>query len=227
MQLAVFLRHFLLKFMPESLSFLIKNNSEQKIKMTLQHINPQINMHPEAKIAKAETVATQAAPVAQLFHDGRAFSTLMFWVAYFTGLFMMYALSTWLTNMGGWLADKFSIKWVLVIMYALGSVFLYGMTFKLSTELLYILIACVGACTTGAQLIAYAYTGQFYPAHIRSTGVGAASSVGRLGAICAPLIIGYIVMLQLPLEQNFLIIASAGVIGAIALALINHHKSAN
>lgn len=246
---------FLLKFMPESLSFLIKNNHEQKIKTTLQHINPQINMHPEAKIAKAETPVTTAAPIAQLFHDGRAFSTLMFWVAYFTGLFMMYALSTWLTklmsmsgyslgsalsfvialnvgavigaNMGGWLADRFNIKWVLVIMYALGSIFLYGMTFKLSTEVLYVLIACVGACTTGAQLIAYAYTGQFYPAHIRSTGVGAASSVGRLGAIFAPLIIGYIVMLNLPLEQNFLIIASAGVIGAIALALINHHKSAN
>lgn len=246
---------FLLKFMPESLSFLIKQNSEHKIKTTLKNINPQLDMHPEVKLKTVEDTVTASAPVTQLFQDGRAFSTVMFWIAYFTGLFMMYALSTWLTklmsmsgyslgsalsfvislnvgavigaNLGGWLADRFNIKWVLVIMYALGSIFLYAMTFKLSTELLYMLIACVGACTTGAQLIAYAYTGQFYPGHIRSTGVGAASSVGRLGAILAPLIIGYIVMLNLPLEQNFLVIASAGIIGAIALALINHSKSAN
>ncbi|EPF75567.1 MFS transporter [Acinetobacter rudis] len=246
---------FLLKFMPESISYLMKKDSDHEIKNTLKHINPAIDMHPEAKITKLEVSASTAAPVTRLFQDGRGLSTLMFWVAYFTGLFMMYALSTWLTklmsmsgyslgsalsfvvalnvgavigaNLGGWLADKFNIKWVLVVMYALGSIFLYGMTFKLSTELLYVLIACVGACTTGAQLIAYAYTGQFYPGDIRSTGIGAASSVGRLGAICAPLIIGYIVMLNLPLEQNFMVIAMAGIVGAVALAFINHHKSAN
>ncbi|RFC82536.1 hypothetical protein C9E89_016200, partial [Acinetobacter sichuanensis] len=50
--------------------------------------------------------------------------------------------------------------------------------------------------------------------------------IGRLGAILAPLIIGFIVMLNLPLTQNFLIIASAGLIGAIALAFINHEKAA-
>lgn len=123
---------------------------------------------------------------------------------------------------GGWLADKFRIKWVLVAMYALGGVLLYMMTLQASTEVRYLVIGAVGACTTGAQLLAYAYCGQFYPMSIRSTGIGMASGVGRLGAIAAPLLIGQIVALELPLEQNFLVIGAFGVIGAVALALISH-----
>src|SRR5262249_49639090 len=148
------------------------------------------------------------APVMKLFQEGRGVSTVMFWIAFFTGLFMIYALSTWLTKLmamagyslgsalsfvvalnvgavtgaigGGWLADRFHIKWVLVWMYALGAVFLYLMTLKTSTEVLYVVIAAVGACTTGAQIVAYAYSGQFYPGPVRSTGVGMASGIGRL-----------------------------------------------
>ena len=102
---------------------------------------------------------------------------------------MVYALSSWLTKLmamagynlgsalsfvialnvgaiigavgGGWLADKFNIKWVLVGMYALGGVLLYLMTFQTSTELRYLIIGAVGACTSGAQMVAYAYCGQF------------------------------------------------------------------
>ena len=127
---------------------------------------------------------------------------------------------------GGWLADRFHIKWVLVTMYALGGVFLYLMTLKLSTEMLYVIIAAVGACSTGAQIVAYAYCGQYYPMAIRSTGIGMAAGIGRLGAIVAPLLIGQIVALQLPLQQNFLVIGAAGLIGALALACINHSRSA-
>jgi AAHS family benzoate transporter-like MFS transporter len=126
---------------------------------------------------------------------------------------------------GGWLADRFHIKWVLVGMYALGGVFLYLMTYKSSTEVLYFIIAMVGACSTGAQIVAYAYCGQYYPMAIRSTGIGMAAGIGRLGAIAAPLLIGLIVALNLPLAQNFLVIGAAGVIGALALAFIDHGRS--
>lgn len=174
----------------------------------------------------------------------------MFWIAFFTGLFMIYALSSWLTKLmamsgyslgsalsfvialnvgamvgaigGGWLADRFHIKWVLVTMYALGGVFLVLMTIKMPTELLYLVIAAVGACSTGAQIVAYAYCGQFYPMAIRSTGIGMAAGIGRTGAIAAPLLIGLIVSLKLPLEQNFLVIGAFGIIGSIALAFIRH-----
>ena len=51
------------------------------------------------------------------------------------------------------------------------------------------------------------------------------SGVGRLGAIGAPILIGVIVALNLPIQQNFFVIALAGLIGAVALSLINHRRA--
>jgi MFS transporter, AAHS family, benzoate transport protein len=59
------------------------------------------------------------------------------------------------------------------------------------------------------------------------TSIGMAAGVGRTGAILAPLLIGLLVSLRLPLEQNFVAIATAGALGAIALAFINHRASAS
>ncbi len=62
---------------------------------------------------------------------------------------------------------------------------------------------------------------------VRSTGIGWASGVGRSGAILAPIVIGTLVGMALPLQQNFMAIAIPAVIAAIAVALINHSRSAS
>ena len=244
---------FIWKSMPESLSYLTKKNKESELRRVVTQIAPDLQIDSDAKFVNEANINSAKPSIGLLFSDGRAFSTLMFWVAFFTCLFMVYALSTWLTKLmamsgyslgsaltfvialnvgaivgaigGGWLADRFHIKWVLVIMYSLGSVFLYLMTLPMSVNMLYFTIAIVGACTTGAQIVAYSYCGQFYPSIIRSTGIGMASGVGRLGAIGAPLLIGLIVSLNLPIQQNFMVIALAGLIGAVALSLINHRRA--
>ena len=250
----VLLIPFVLRSMPESLSLVVWRQNESQLRQLVKNIAPQVKLGANDKFLVPQREKASGVPVANLFKEGRGVSTIMLWIAFFTGLFMVYALSTWLTKLmamsgyslgsalsfvmalnigavvgaigGGWLADRLHMKWVLVGMYALGSVFLYLMTFKVPTEFLYVVIGAVGACTTGAQIVAYAYSGQFYPMNIRSTGVGMAAGIGRLGAILAPVLIGLIVSLQLPLEQNFLVIAAAGVVGSIALACINHRRSA-
>ena len=108
-----------------------------------------------------------------------------------------------------------------------GAVALSLMGYTKSTVSLFVVVFVVGASTLGTQLLAYAYAGDFYPHAIRSTGVGFASGVGRIGAIVAPVLIGWLVSLKLPLEQNFMAIGVAGVIGAFAVMLINHRLSAS
>ena len=251
----VLLIPFILKMMPESLPFLIKHHDDTHLRQVVSRLMPALRMEAHEEFLLPAEDKAEGAPVSQLFQDGRGLSTIMFWIAFFMGLFMIYALSSWLTKLmamagyslgsaltfslalnvgavvgaisGGWLADKFNIKYVLVIMYALGAVFLYMMTLKTSQEALYLIVALVGTCTTGAQIVAYAYCGQYYPMAIRSTGIGMAAGVGRTGAILAPLLIGLLVSLKLPLEQNFIAIATAGALGAIALAFINHRASAS
>lgn len=246
----VLLIPFILKLVPESMTYLISRRRNGELAEVARNLQPGVKHPADAQFVVPTADRVAGAPVSRLFQDGRGPSTVLFWIAFFSGLFMVYALSSWLTKLmamagyslgsalsfvialnvgaiigavgGGWLADKFNIKWVLVGMYALGGVLLYLMTFQTSTELRYLIIGAVGACTTGAQLVAYAYCGQFYPMSIRSTGIGMASGVGRLGAIAAPLLIGQIIALELPLEQNFLVIGAFGIIGSIALAFIKH-----
>ncbi|RQR34329.1 MFS transporter [Burkholderia sp. Bp9142] len=249
----VLLIPFILMTMPDSLAFLIRKNRAAKIETTIRKIAPDVRLQPGDRFVMPQQ-AMSSTPVASLFRDGRGFSTVMIWVAFFMGLFMVYALSSWLTKLmamsgyslgsaltfvlffnvgavagaigGGWLGDKYNIKYVLVAFYATGAVSLALMGYTRSTELLFPIVFVVGGSTLGTQLLAYAYAGEFYPAVIRSTGVGFASGVGRLGAIAAPLLIGLLVTIRLPLEQNFLAIALAGVLGTLAVTMIDHRRSA-
>jgi AAHS family benzoate transporter-like MFS transporter len=128
---------------------------------------------------------------------------------------------------GGWLADRFHIKYVLAGMYALAAVSVSLLGFPMPQEMLFLVVGLAGASTIGTQIVANAYTGQFYPMAIRSTGLGFALGIGRSGAILAPIVIGILVGLQLPLQQNFFAIAIPGAIGMLAVLLIDHSKSAS
>jgi AAHS family benzoate transporter-like MFS transporter len=128
---------------------------------------------------------------------------------------------------GGWLADRFHIKYVLAGMFALAAISLTLLGYKMPTPVLFVLIGLAGASTIGTQIVANAYTGQFYPMAVRATGLGWALGVGRSGAILAPILIGVLVGMNLPLQQNFIAIAIPAVVGMVAVLLINHGRSAS
>ena len=253
--LPVLLIPLILKTMPESMAIVPKQGRQQELRVLVRRISPSYPLDSQTVLAgnPAENDASLDAPIKGLFNEGRGFSTVMIWAAFMTGLFMVYALNSWLTKLmamsghslgsalnfvivfnvgaivgalgGGWLSDKFNIKYVLVSFYVVGAVALTVMGFTRSTELLFVVVFIVGASTLGTQLIAYAYAGDFYPTSIRSTGVGFASGVGRIGAIIAPVLIGWLVSLALPLEQNFMVIALAGLIGALAVTFVNQARA--
>ena len=253
--LPVVLIPFILKSMPDSMPFLIKENRLDELKKIVVRMEPSYAAHSGDRFALPNEDRADSAPIRHLFHEGRGFSTVMFWVAFFMCLFMVYALSSWLTKLmasagyslgsaltfvlvlnfgamfgaigGGWLADRFHIKYVLVSMYALAAVSITLLGYPVSTEVLFLLVGLAGASTIGTQIVTYAYVGQFYPMAVRSTGIGWASGVGRSGAILAPIVIGTLVGMALPLQQNFIAIAIPAVIAAIAVAMINHSRSAS
>ncbi|RZT10456.1 MFS transporter, AAHS family, benzoate transport protein [Duganella sp. CF402] len=246
---------FILKSLPESMPFLIRQARIGELQSILTRMEPQYVVGATDRYAVATHDRAEGAPIGKLFQDGRGFSTVMFWIAFFMCLFMVYALSSWLAKLmasagyslgsaltfvlvlnfgavvgavgGGWLADRFHIKYVLVGMYALAAVSITLLGYKVSTEVLYVLVGLAGASTIGTQIVTYAYAGQFYPAAVRSTGIGWASGVGRSGAILAPIVIGTLVGMALPLEQNFVAIAIPAVIATIAVSLIRHGRSAS
>ena len=251
----VILIPFVLGSLPDSMPFLIKKGRIDELKRIVQRLEPSYIPSADDSFALPDPHTAHGAPIGKLFLDGRGFSTVMLWVAFFMCLFMVYALSSWLTKLmasagyslgsaltfvlvlnfgamigaigGGWLADRFHIKYVLMSFYALAAVSITLLGVKMPTELLFIVVGLAGASTIGTQILTYAYVGQYYPMAIRSTGVGLASGVGRSGAILAPIVIGTLVSMSLPLQQNFLAIAVPAVISVIAIGLVNHKRSAS
>ncbi|WP_426054485.1 MFS transporter [Janthinobacterium sp. PSPC2-1] len=253
--LPVLLIPVILKMLPESMPFLIRENRLDELKQIVARMEPSYRPDAGDRFALPAQDRAEGAPIGKLFQDGRGFSTAMFWIAFFMCLFMVYALSSWLTKLmasagyslgsaltfvlvlnfgavigavgGGWLADRFNIKYVLMGMYALAAVSITLLGVKVPTELLFLLVGLAGASTIGTQIVTYAYAGQFYPMAIRSTGIGWASGVGRSGAILAPIAIGTLVGMALPLEHNFMAIAIPAAIAVIAVSLIRHGRSAS
>jgi AAHS family benzoate transporter-like MFS transporter len=245
----------ILKSLPESMPFLLAKGRHEELKQIASKLEPSYRPASADQFAVPAEDKADSAPIRHLFHEGRGFSTVMFWIVFFMCLFMVYALSSWLTKLmagagyslgsaltfvlvlnvgamigavgGGWLADRFHIKHVLAAMFALAAVSITLLGYKMPTEVLFIVVGLAGASTIGTQIVANAYTGQFYPMAIRSTGLGWALGIGRSGAILAPIVIGVLVGMNLPLQQNFMAIAIPAVIGMVAVLLIDHRRSAS
>lgn len=62
-------------------------------------------------------------PVKQLFKNGRTLSTLMFWIAFFMCLFVMYGLSTWLPKIMGGAGYELGSSLTFLVVLNLGAVF--------------------------------------------------------------------------------------------------------
>ncbi|MCA4436805.1 aromatic acid/H+ symport family MFS transporter [Acinetobacter baumannii] len=236
------------KFLPESLAFLVKSNHSKQAKSIVSKIAPQTQVNANTQLVLNESTTTDA-PVRALFQQGRTFSTFMFWIAFFMCLLMVYALGSWLPKLmlqagyslgasmlflfalniggmvgaigGGALADRFHLKPVITIMFIVGSAALILLGINSPQFILYSLIAIAGAATICSQILLYTFVAQFYPTALRSTGMGWASGIGRIGAIIGPVLTGALLSFELPHQMNFLAIAIPGVIAALAIFMVN------
>ena len=237
----------IMKFLPESLGFLLRDNKDAQVKTILAKIDPKIVVINQYELVRQEMVATKI-PILDLFSEKRAISTVAFWVSFFMCLLMVYALGSWLPKLmqtagyplksglmflfamniggmagailGGHMSDKFNLKSILVIFFILGAIAITLLGFRSNTYFLYFLVTIAGAATIGSQILLYTYVAQYYPMHIRSTGLGWASGVGRIGAIVGPMLGGILMQLSLPHYQNFMAFAIPGIIAALAIALV-------
>jgi AAHS family benzoate transporter-like MFS transporter len=127
--------------------------------------------------------------------------------------------------MEGLLADRFGSKRVLVVLFLLGSLSLILLGLKPERFFLYLLLFIAGAATTGAQIVANAFVSQYYPSEMRSTGIGWALGIGRMGGILGPTLGGVLMTQSLSLPLNFLAFAIPGIIASIAISFVQRRHS--
>ncbi len=70
------------------------------------------------------------------------------------------------------------------------------------------LIFCAGYCIVGAQNGANAASSLFYPSNARSTGIGWALGMGRVGSIIGPLSASYLIAQQFSAAHVFQIVGA-------------------
>ncbi|UTO17972.1 MFS transporter [Acinetobacter sp. Z1] len=240
------------KFLPESLTFLVKTGKTDQAHSIIQKISPEQSIGINTRLVLNEDNVPTGSSVKGLFQQGRAFNTLMFWVLFFMCLLMVYALSSWLPKLmlaagyslgksilflfalnvgamigsigGGILSDKFHLKPVIMGMLMAGVVALIGLGFNSPAYVLYGLVTVAGAATIGTSILLYSYVAQYYPLSVRSTGIGCASGVGRIGAIVGPILTGLLLTLNLPHTMNFVMISVPAMLAICAILSLKRHK---
>ena len=244
----LFLLPLIWKFLPESLAFMVKQNKQENARAIVRRLEPSLKVTESTIFTLPQESVPEAANVVSLFRRGRATNTLLFWLAFFTCLLTMYALSSWLPKLmmaagysmdnslmfmmvmnvgavvgivgGGILADRFHLKPVLMFLGIMGAIVMSLMGFQSNQFLLYILVFLAGAASIGSQMLLYSYVAQYYPLAVRSTGIGWSSAIGRMGAIVGPILIGGLLGMNLPAYFNFMAVGLPVLITAIAVALI-------
>ncbi|GEO87124.1 MULTISPECIES: MFS transporter [Alphaproteobacteria] len=235
---------FILWKLPESLGFLIRQGRQEQAKAIYAKVNPSARLGSDDRLVCSEAKGASAS-VIELFRHQRTLRTVMLWGAFFCCLLLVYLLSSWLPKVlqeagyaekasllslfslnfggmvgaivGGWLGDRFGLPKVVVGFFASAAVSIALIGFGLPATLLFLAVFVAGATTIGTQILLYASVAQLYNLSVRSTGLGWASGVGRIGAIVGPTFGGVLLAQELPLQQNFLIFSIPAVISALAM----------
>ncbi len=208
--------------LPESLDFLLARRPADalpRLNDLLRRMRrPEVSQLP----ARAAEPPAHGNPVSRLFSGAAARNTLLIWSAFFLVMFSFYFTTSWtpkllvtaglsarqgitggvLLNLGGiaggslfaYLARRARLQplacWNLVLTAV--AMLLFGLWASNLTGAFPIAFA-IGAFLFGSMVGLYALTPLLYPAAIRTTGMGWAIGIGRMGAILAPIAAGLLV----------------------------------
>ncbi len=191
----------------------------------------------------------QSNPVRMLFSDGYALQTILLWIVYFCSLMNLFLFAYWmptvlnligmspsqavfassLRDLGaifpvlylGLMIDRVGPERALALHYAAGAVFIAMIALvALPYALLLVATFCAGMTITGSQTGANGTCGKLYPARMRTSGLGWALGIGRLGGIAAPALGGYLLTIGLAPTRIFLSACLFALVAAAATGLL-------
>ena len=220
--LPLFVCAALVAALPESIGFLVSSSAPaQQIASLLRRIFPADSIPADAAFVLNEEQA-RGVPVAQLFAMGRAAGTILLWISFFIAFMMLVTNSAWapilfkreglgirdasfamsIFNLGsviatlfaGWLIARAGAAIILplVMIGSAVSMALVGYAAH-SVAMVILLQGLFGVFMGGGSSGLIALAAIYYPTAIRSTGVGWAMGMGRIGSFTGPLVVGSLV----------------------------------
>jgi AAHS family 4-hydroxybenzoate transporter-like MFS transporter len=236
----------LIKALPESLRFLTASGrNRESMKRIVAEIAPELKDGAFDASPQKEDKPLPGARVLQLFSQGRAVGTVLLWIPFFMNLLMLYFIVNWLpalmhrTHMpvsagvfgvavfslggivGSLLQGRAMSAWggftVLLSEFVLSLLLISSLGLIAAFPLIMLVTFLCGCFIQGAQAGLNALAATFYPTSMRSTGVGWALGIGRLGSIVGPLLGGILIAHEWSLQQIFLAGATPALLAVLAI----------
>jgi len=246
--LPLFVALILIVVLPESIRFLsVSGSNRDTINKIVSQIAPEIATKEIDFTTAREDQRLEGIPVMHLFTEGRAVGTILLWIPFFMNLLVLYFIISWLpallhqtrmpasagilavsvfslggitgSLLQGRLMKAYGSFTVLLTEFALCLLLIGSLAFIASFPLMMIVTFLLGCFVQGAQAGLNALSATFYPTSIRSTGVGWALGVGRLGSIVGPIFGGMMVSHEWSFRQIFFAGAIPALLAALAIAL--------
>ncbi|MFF7639529.1 MFS transporter [Streptomyces canus] len=198
----------LAKLLPESLSFLVAKGRGEEARTLAERYDVEV---PAARTGGA---AARWTNLANLFRGNEWIQTLLYWVASFGGLLLVYGVATWLPtlmraegyelgsalsfvvvfNLGGIVgmlvagraADRFGAPRISALWFALTAAGVFLLSVHMSMTVTMIVVFLTGVFLNSAQTMIYATVSIRSDADNRATAVGWTSGMGRFGAVFGP-----------------------------------------
>ena len=228
-------------FLSESPQFYLKKQPKDALAKA-NKILIKMNFKPLDSLPKIGLKANNKPLVSRLFSEKYKISTLQLWAALFFAFGCLYFLISWIPklatdaglsielaiyagtifNVGaffgivlqGYFSSKIGLK--KTISFFLLLTFLLMASFKLfvGTDILLLVYFLLGFSLQGGFVGLYAVAARLYPTEFKTTGVGWAIGMGRVGGILAPLIGGLLISIGLSLSANFFIFSIPALIAS-------------
>ncbi|QGU08450.1 4-hydroxybenzoate transporter PcaK [Corynebacterium occultum] len=149
--------------------------------------------------------------------------TLMEMKGYDLGSALTFSLALNLGAVAGsaitaWAGDRFTPMSAGAVAAALAAISLFVMMQGgVPVWVIYVLLIVAGVGTHGTQILLNATITKYFPAHLRGTAVGWSVGVGRIGAIMAPMVIGFLLSTSAGVDGAFIAFACGSVVSAALL----------
>ncbi|GAA4760365.1 MFS transporter [Citricoccus nitrophenolicus] len=234
------------KYLPESMSYLVRRGETERA----EDLSWTYGIELAASGPSPDTRRTGA--FRYLLGPRRLRPLVLFSTASFAGLLLVYGLNTWLPqimrsagyplgssisfllvlNLGAVvgtiasaaLADRVGSRIAVTLAFVAAAITLVGLSLQPGAALLYVFVALAGLGSIGTQILVNGYAAAYFPVWTRGTAVGITLGVGRLGAVVAPLMVGFILESGLSFQWNFYAFLLAAALGLVAILLIPREK---
>ncbi|MCH7344074.1 MFS transporter [Pelomonas sp. CA6] len=157
---------------------------------------------------------------ATLVARGLRRTTVMTWLMWASMTFSYYAFFTWIPSLlvqsgmtitksfgyslviyiaqvpgyftAAWMNERIGRQATIVSYMLLGGLCALGLALTRSESQIMLIGVLLSFFMNGAYAGIYAYTPEVFPTHVRATGSGLASGIGRIGGIAAPVLVGLV-----------------------------------